>query len=69
MPPLWCGHPDYDTARDFQGYGETGLNPKWPNDAKIAVSFVINYEEVRHPPNIAVHTSINTSPRAASAPS
>lgn len=46
MPPLWVGHPDYDTQRDFTGYGEEGLNPKWPNNAKIAVSFVINYEEV-----------------------
>jgi hypothetical protein len=47
MPPLWNGgHPDYDTERDFVGYGEAGLNPKWPNNAKIAISFVINYEEV-----------------------
>ncbi|KAL2010602.1 hypothetical protein VTN00DRAFT_6409 [Thermoascus crustaceus] len=27
------------------GYGEKSLNPQWPNNAKIAVSFVINYEE------------------------
>jgi hypothetical protein len=47
MPPIWNGHPDYDVQRDFKGYGEAGLNPKWPNKAKIAVSFVINYEEVR----------------------
>lgn len=45
MPPIWHGHPDYDVPRDFKGYGESGLNPKWPNSAKIAVSFVINYEE------------------------
>lgn len=46
MPPVWNGgHPDYDVERDFVGYGEAGLNPKWPNKAKIAVSFVINYEE------------------------
>ncbi|SMR63251.1 unnamed protein product [Zymoseptoria tritici ST99CH_3D1] len=31
--------------RDFKGYGEKGINPGWPNEAKIAVSFVINYEE------------------------
>jgi hypothetical protein len=50
MPPLWNGgHPDYDTERDFVGYGEAGLNPKWPNNAKIAISFVINYEEVLCP--------------------
>lgn len=50
MPPVWNGgHPDYDTERDFVGYGEAGLNPKWPNNAKIAISFVINYEEVLFP--------------------
>ena len=38
-------NPDYDQARDFVGYGEKSLNPQWPNNAKIAVSFVINYEE------------------------
>ena len=46
MPEVYSPHPDYDFARDFKGYGENGLNPKWPNDAKVAVSFVINYEEV-----------------------
>jgi hypothetical protein len=47
MPERYSPQPDYDFARDFKGYGEEGLNPKWPNDAKIAVSFVINYEEVK----------------------
>ena len=46
MPPVWVGHPDYDHERDFVGYGEAGHNPQWPNGAKIAISFVINYEEV-----------------------
>ncbi|KAI5365849.1 putative glycoside hydrolase/deacetylase, beta/alpha-barrel [Septoria linicola] len=37
----------YHYDRDFQGYGEHGLQGlTWPNNAKIAVSFVINYEEV-----------------------
>ncbi|MCP4181959.1 MAG: allantoinase PuuE [Hyphomicrobiales bacterium] len=31
--------------RDFRGHGPRGMDPKWPNDAKIAVQFVINYEE------------------------
>lgn len=31
--------------RDFRGYGRDGFDPKWPNNAKIAVQFVINYEE------------------------
>ncbi len=40
----WDDH--YDFPRDLVGYGENSFNPQWPNGAKIAVSFVINYEEV-----------------------
>ena len=35
----------YDFPRDHVGYGRKSLKVEWPNDAKIAVSFVINYEE------------------------
>ncbi|KAL4801824.1 hypothetical protein BDV18DRAFT_154692 [Aspergillus unguis] len=45
MPEAYAPHPEYGYARDFKGYGEAGLHPQWPNNAKIAVSFVINYEE------------------------
>lgn len=31
--------------RDMIGYGRTPPDPQWPNDAKIALQFVINYEE------------------------
>lgn len=31
--------------RDMLGYGKFPQNPKWPNDAKIALQFVLNYEE------------------------
>jgi putative urate catabolism protein len=31
--------------RDLTGYGPTPPDPRWPNAAKIAVQFVINYEE------------------------
>ena len=31
--------------RDMQGYGETPPDAKWPGGAKIAVQFVVNYEE------------------------
>lgn len=31
--------------RDLQGYGQTPPDPKWPGDARIAVQFVVNYEE------------------------
>jgi len=47
MPEVYFAHPDYGYARDFRGYGEAGLPTlKWPDNAKIAISFVINYEEV-----------------------
>lgn len=29
-----------------EGFGEEGFDPKWPNGARIAVSFVLNYEYV-----------------------
>jgi putative urate catabolism protein len=31
--------------RNLLGYGETPPHPQWPGNAKIAVSFVLNYEE------------------------
>lgn len=31
--------------RDFLGYGQNPPDPKWPDGAKIAVQFVVNYEE------------------------
>jgi allantoinase len=31
--------------RDMRGYGATPPNANWPNRAKVAVQFVINYEE------------------------
>ena len=31
--------------RDMRGYGQTPPDPKWPGGAKIAVQFVLNYEE------------------------
>lgn len=46
MPSAYVQHPEFGHDRDFRGYGEHGLPElKWPKDAKIAVSFVINYEE------------------------
>ncbi|OAP54858.1 hypothetical protein AYL99_11306 [Fonsecaea erecta] len=39
----WNDHDDF--PRDFKGYGEQSFDPQWPNNGKIAVSFVINYEE------------------------
>ena len=31
--------------RDLIGYGSKNINVKWPNKAKIALQFVLNYEE------------------------
>lgn len=36
--------PKYQVPRDFEGFGEEGFDAKWPNGARIAVSFVLNYE-------------------------
>ncbi len=47
--------------RDLKGYGRTPPNPHWPNNCRIAVSFVINYEEggensILHGDTSAEHT-------------
>lgn len=34
-----------DYSRNLVGYGANPPNPKWPNNARVAVSFVLNYEE------------------------
>jgi len=31
--------------REMKGYGRNWPHPRWPNDARIAMQFVINYEE------------------------
>lgn len=31
--------------RDLRGYGRTPPHPRWPGDARIAVQFVVNFEE------------------------
>ena len=31
--------------RNMTGYGEKSIHPNWPNKARIAVQFVLNYEE------------------------
>jgi putative urate catabolism protein len=33
------------SERDFIGYGATPPDPQWPNGARLALSFVLNYEE------------------------
>ncbi len=36
---------DPGTERDFVGYGRDGLEVRWPDGARLALSFIINYEE------------------------
>ncbi len=36
---------DEPYPRDMIGYGRTPPDPKWPDDALVAVQFVVNYEE------------------------
>ncbi len=39
----------YEVRRDLIGYGANPPHPKWPNGARIAVNFVLNYEEGSEP--------------------
>jgi len=34
-----------NTQRDLLGYGRIPPHPRWPGDARVAVSFVVNFEE------------------------
>lgn len=39
-------HPtDAPYPRDLRGYGRRPPHPRWPNDARVAVQFVLNHEE------------------------
>ena len=31
--------------RDLKGYGRQGLHANWPGQARVALQFVLNYEE------------------------
>ncbi len=37
------------STRDFIGYGRTLPHPRWPENARVAVQFVINFEEGSEP--------------------
>lgn len=39
----------YEVQRDFIGYGANPPDPQWPGGAKVAVNFVMNYEEGSEP--------------------
>jgi putative urate catabolism protein len=42
-PQLPAGYADY--PRDMVGYGAEPPHPRWPGNARIALQFVVNYEE------------------------
>jgi allantoinase len=35
----------HDNVRDFVGYGGNPPDPQWPDQARLALNFVVNYEE------------------------
>jgi putative urate catabolism protein len=39
----------WQPRRDFVGYGANPPDPKWPGGARLAINFVINYEEGSEP--------------------
>lgn len=39
----------WQPSRDFVGYGNNPPDPEWPGGARIAVNFVMNYEEGSEP--------------------
>ena len=41
--------PPRDLERDFIGYGANPPDPRWPNGARLAINFVLNYEEGSEP--------------------
>jgi putative urate catabolism protein len=36
---------EHPYPRDLRGYGRNPPHPHWPNDARVAVQFVVNFEE------------------------
>jgi hypothetical protein len=48
--PTWKSRHENDGltkygGRDLMGYAQKTPNPKWPKGAKVALNFVVNYEE------------------------
>ena len=39
------GDDDTGPPRDVLGYGKTAVSPHWPRHAKVALNFVLHYEE------------------------
>src|SRR4051812_50146282 len=37
--------PEIGYPRDLRGYGRNPPDPRWPGDARVAVQFVVNFEE------------------------
>ncbi|MBN9541189.1 MAG: chitin deacetylase, partial [Alphaproteobacteria bacterium] len=39
----------WQPTRDFIGYGANPPDPQWPGNARLALNFVVNYEEGSEP--------------------
>ena len=57
--------------RNMVGYGATPITPRWPRSAKVAINFVINYEEggeicTLHGDNASEHRISDLGPGAKS---
>jgi len=48
-------------TRDFVGYGAEPPHPRWPGEARVAVNFVINFEEGSE----LSYPAVTASPRPA----
>jgi len=48
-PDVWEINMPASYDRDLIGYGENPPDPKWPGGARLAVNFVMNYEEGSEP--------------------
>ena len=51
----------YTPRRDFVGYGANMPDPKWPGGARLAVNFVMNYEEALGNLRSGAHPSLSVS--------
>jgi peptidoglycan/xylan/chitin deacetylase (PgdA/CDA1 family) len=56
-----------DPGRDLVGYGRRGLDVRWPNQARLAICVVINYEEGAEQ-SFAAGDGVNEAPQEFSYP-
>ena len=57
---------DMGPPRDVLGYGKTAVSPHWPRHAKVALNFVLHYEEGGE--LCLLHGDVTTGAGATAAP-